>query len=230
MGESLKSARIYIEHLRKLHQAASVLDVGCGRGMWLKACHEAGCTKLLGLDGRWNEQSLMADPAILFRAIDLDQPFTSERVDLAMSLEVAEHLKPASASSFVASLTGTSDTVLFGAAFLGQGGTNHINEQPCSYWATLFAAEGFDAFDIFRPALWGDSRIPFWYRQNTFLYARRGSDAHRLFGLPVRRDFMDCIHPEMYAARTATISAPSFKDHMRSLPSSLARAIMRRLG
>src|ERR1700675_552820 len=29
----------------------SVLDVGCGHGAWLKACHELGATQLLGLDG-----------------------------------------------------------------------------------------------------------------------------------------------------------------------------------
>ena len=33
MEESLSSARIYLAHLWKHHSPASVVDVGCGRGM-----------------------------------------------------------------------------------------------------------------------------------------------------------------------------------------------------
>ena len=48
---SLESARIVLAHLWKYVQPHSVLDVGCGRGAWLKACHELGSTDLFGLDG-----------------------------------------------------------------------------------------------------------------------------------------------------------------------------------
>ena len=233
MAESLQSARIYIAHLHKYLQPSSVLDVGCGRGMWLKACGELGSTKLIGLDGGWNRPELMVEPTISFRPIDLDQPFTEPRVDLAMCLEVAEHLAPASAATFVTSLGSTSDVVLFGAALLGQGGTNHINEQPASYWAALFDKQGFDAFDLFRPTLWGDKRVCFWYRQNTFLYARRDSAVHRRLPSPVSRGFMDCVHPELFAntvvAKQYVDATPSFSENVAALAPSFVRAVKRRL-
>jgi hypothetical protein len=46
-----------------------------------------------------------------------------------MSLEVAEHLKPDRAGSFVADLCSASDVVLFSSALPGQDGDGHQNEQ-----------------------------------------------------------------------------------------------------
>src|SRR4051794_16945989 len=73
VADALRSARIYVKHLWRFFQPASVLDVGCGRGAWLKACHELGTRKLMGFDGDWNEQSLMIDSAIEFQSIDLNK-------------------------------------------------------------------------------------------------------------------------------------------------------------
>jgi len=43
---SLESARVLLPHLWKYMQPRSVLDVGCGRGAWVAACHELGSTHL----------------------------------------------------------------------------------------------------------------------------------------------------------------------------------------
>jgi SAM-dependent methyltransferase len=236
VNDSLYAARIYLKHLWRFVQPASVLDVGCGRGMWLKACHELGSEKLWGFDGAWNTQSQMVDSAIYFHSTDLNQSFSvKEKFDLAMSLEVAEHLDPSAASVFVRSLTEASDTVLFSAAYTKQGGTNHINEQPHSYWALLFAKHGFMPFDLFRPVFWGVEDIRFWYRQNTFLYIKQGSAAFSRMennGLRMLADisFMNCIHPELYNFKAAQAeSILNFKDHLMALLPSLRRAIHRRL-
>jgi len=231
MAESLASARVYLGHLWKFIQPSSVVDVGCGRGMWLKAAGELGATRLLGLDGSWNRQDLMNDPAIRFRPIDLNQRFKVERCDVAMSLEVAEHLLAESAGGFVASLASAADVVVFGAAYTGQGGTEHINEQPVSYWVELFAAEGFDVFDVFRPTFWTDSRIPFWYRQNTMVYALRGSATSAAFR-GMEPQFLDCVHPDMYSV-AMTMAQPreiGFVSHARALVPSFTKAVKRRLG
>jgi SAM-dependent methyltransferase len=222
---ALQSARRYMSFLWTIFQPKSVLDVGCGRGAWLKACHELGATRLLGLDGNWNSQSLMVDSAIEFRAIDLNRPFSVEkRVDLTMSLEVAEHLEPETAPKFIECLTDASDVVLFSAAYLNQGGTNHINEQLHSYWAKLFEKHDFCPFDLFRPVFWGDDNVAFWYRQNIFLYIRKESlEWHLLTGAghkPMASiDFMNCIHPD----------SMSFRRHLVALYPSFVRVLRRRL-
>jgi hypothetical protein len=49
-------------------------------------------------------------------------------------------------------------------SYTKQGGINHINEQPHTYWAQLFAEHGFVPFDLFRPVFWGNENVCFWYR------------------------------------------------------------------
>ena len=86
-----------------------------------------------------------------------------------MSVEVAEHLQPASAETLIASLTGLADVVLFGSAYVEQGGADHINEQPHTYWDQLFRARGLVPFDLFRADVWGHPDVEFCYQQNCYV-------------------------------------------------------------
>lgn len=232
VDDAVASARVYVDHLWRYAQPRSVLDVGCGRGAWLKAFHEKGSQTLFGLDGPWNTAERMIDRSIAFAAADLDAPFAvPEKVELAMSLEVAEHLRPESSETFVRCLADASDLVLFGAAYPGQGGANHVNEQPHSYWARIFETAGFSPFDLFRPAFWADERVAFWYRQNTFLYARRSAPAYdRLVAQGVsplaHSAFMDAVHPALYRLYQAKATEPvGFKAHLGDLIPSFLRGV-----
>jgi len=150
---------------------------------------------------------------------------------------VAEHLEPASADQFVECLTKAADVVLFSAAITNQGGTNHINERPHSYWANLFQGLGYSTFDLFRPAFWEDGRVCYWYRQNSFLYAKAESASFLSFldqGLAPLRDFamMDCVHPVLLDRRTRQVHEVyelTFLQHLTALPGSFRRAVERRL-
>jgi SAM-dependent methyltransferase len=206
---SYRSAKRYISFLSKFINPATVVDVGCGRGAWLKAYLEAGAKTAVGIDGPWNTADQMIDDRIDFCHADLSESIAfanSERFELAISLEVAEHLPEMSAQGFVQSLTELSDMVLFGAAFMHQGGTNHINEQKHSYWAAIFANLHYQPFDLFRAEFWGDDEVEFWYRQNTFLYVNKHSAAFEhltALGLSplAKLSFMDCVHPVLFEAR-----------------------------
>lgn len=88
----------------------------------------------------------------------------------------------------------------------GQGGTNHLNERPHTYWANEFGAIKYVPFDIFRPSFWGDERVEVWYRQNTFLYVRKDSHAYGAISskniAPLSSvAFMDCVHPAFYQGK-----------------------------
>jgi hypothetical protein len=116
MQGSLTSAQIYLGYLFGRWLPSSVIDLGCGRGEWLAVCKELGVKRLVGLDGNWVSQEMMLDPAIEFRSANLSESLPVEkRYDLALSLEVAEHLPPEASDRFITNLAGLSDAVLFSA-------------------------------------------------------------------------------------------------------------------
>jgi SAM-dependent methyltransferase len=159
----------------------SVLDVGCGPGLWLSAWRERGARDLLGIDGAYVDRGRLRISPEEFESRDLGFPFRVDRkFDLVQSLEVAEHLPPSRAESFVADLAAHGGLVLFSAAPPGQGGENHVNERPYEYWRRLFSRLGYEVFDFIRPLVRDDTRVAPWYRYNTLLFA----DTSRAESLP----------------------------------------------
>ena len=163
--------------LERLPPVNSVVDVGCGLGTWLLIFLKLQNQRadILGIDGPWMDPDLLVIPQDSFLAVDLslETPRIERKYDLAISLEVAEHLPPEKAEEFISFLTDISDFVLFSAAIPFQGGTNHFNEQWQGYWADLFEQKGYVPIDFIRPGLWNDDKISFHYRQNTILYSRK---------------------------------------------------------
>lgn len=181
----------------------SAIDVGCGVGTWLSVMRDRGAERVVGLDGGWVDPGLLEIPRECFREFDLggtENFRTEEKFDLAISLEVAEHLPPENAEDFVGLLTGLSPRVLFSAAIPGQGGLHHVNEQWPRYWAGLFFDRGYEVHDIIRPRIWNDERIPRCYRQNILFFCSREVSAG--FGefepCPMP---LDVVHPSLYRDR-----------------------------
>jgi hypothetical protein len=207
ISRSLRSAQIFLQHLSGYIKPSSIIDIGCGRGTWLKAAEDLGARELVGLDGIWNDGKLLSS-SIKFTPVDLEKLESSKAsglYDLAISLEVAEHLGEEYADNFVSYICSTSDLVLFAAASKYQGGTNHLNEQFPSYWAQLFQKRDFYPLDLFRPKFWGNNQVEACYRQNTFLYIRKNSNVEQQYfsnEQKVDREFMDCIHPDIYLNRS----------------------------
>jgi SAM-dependent methyltransferase len=175
-----------------------VADIGCGTGTFLVAALEAGASAVFGMEGQWVSPDMLDDARIVFANQDLEQPFSGPSVDLVMSLEVAEHLSPARAQSFVADLVAMAPAALFSAAIPGQGGVGHINEQWPSFWAALFAAHGRKPYDVLRPKLWTDEAIPAWYRQNAILFLD-DETAEELGLTPDDPALLDRVHPAFWA-------------------------------
>lgn len=181
------SAQVLVPMTLTMVPATSVVDVGCGTGTWLSVFGEHGVSELLGIDGDYVDRSSLDIGADRFLAADLAAPLPlSRRFDLALSLEVAEHLPAERAEGFVQDLTRLAPVVLFSAAVPNQGGTHHVNEQWPSYWADLFAVHGYESVDCLRPRLWDDARVAWWYAQNVLLYVSRdaGDLLSRLRGAP----------------------------------------------
>ena len=125
-----------------------------------------------GVDGPYVHQQSLLIPVQDFTAVDLSKPFDlGRRYDLVSSLEVAEHLPRACSDTFISSLAAHADLVLFSAATPGQGGENHVNERPLSFWQDIFRTKGYEAYDVVRPAFRAAKGVEPWYRFNTILYA-----------------------------------------------------------
>ncbi len=155
----------------------TVLDAGCGAGAWLSVWKEQGC-RVTGIDGDYVDRSMLLIDEAEFTPRDLTGSFDLDgHFDLAQSLEVAEHLPESAAAGFVDALCAAADIVLFSAAAPGQGGENHINEQPYSYWQGHFERNGYAMYDAVRDGVLDDTTVMPWYRYNTFLYVRRGAHA-----------------------------------------------------
>lgn len=218
--------------LPKLPTVNSVVDVGCGLGTWLSSflkLRNREEAEILGIDGPWINPDLLMIPKDDFLAVDLslETPRIRRKFDLALSLEVAEHLPPERAEEFVSFLTGLSDFVLFSAAIPFQGGTNHFNERWQGYWAGLFERKGYIPFDFVRPALWNDDKISFHYRQNTFLYCaeERIGEIDYPSPLGMGEGMLSLCHPEYYAKHVH----PGVKRAFRLFRGSLVRFIAGKL-
>ena len=169
---SLESARRVVPIILQHFSFSSVIDVGCGAGAWLKAFKENGLKDVLGIDSDYVPESSLLINSTEFLRADLTQPIeVGRRFDLAVSLEVAEHLPAEVAMSFAESLTRLAPLVIFSAAYPGQGGTNHINEQWPGYWKRLFAELGYNRHDLLRPLIWRDAAVSAWYRTNIFVFS-----------------------------------------------------------
>jgi SAM-dependent methyltransferase len=211
----------------------SVVDVGCGLGTWLAAFLERGVDDVIGIESDHIPADRLAIPPERLVIADLAHPPDLERrFDLAMSLEVAEHLDASSAAAFVALLCRLAPIVLFSAAIPGQGGVHHVNEQWPAWWAERFAAHDYRPCDWLRPAVWDDERVAYYYAQNTVLYvspelADRLPAARLGDGAPPP----PLVHPTLFALisnRQMKRAEPSLQSLLRQLPRATAKAARRR--
>jgi hypothetical protein len=184
---------------------ASIVDIGCGAGHWLASAGELGVKDTLGVDGDWVLETKLAIPRQKFVAHDLGTPLIlGRRFDLALSLEVAEHLPASHAQPFVKTLCEAADNVLFSAAIPGQGGRHHVNEQWPVYWADLFQECGYQCHDILRERIWNNPRVAWYYAQNILIFVKAGSSNH----LAPPSQPLSLVHPELWSAQVARMNSP----------------------
>lgn len=197
---SLASARVIVPRILSVFNPLSVVDVGCGLGNFLAVFGELGVKDYLGLDGDHVDRALLKIPIERFRPVDLAAPVKIGRqFDLALSLEVAEHLPEATAEAFVAFLTELAPIIVFSAAIPFQPGTHHVNCQWPDYWQSIFGRHGYAVIDPFRDELMLDQRVERWYAQNLLVGIRfqileSRAELRRYLHEPVRR----LVHPELY--------------------------------
>jgi SAM-dependent methyltransferase len=245
--ESETSAREILPIVLDLLRPRSIIDVGCWTGGWLAAARDLGVVDVVGMDHESTDRSKLKFPEADFVPQDLREPIRLERTfDLAISVEVAEHLDEDRSDSFVESLTRLAPVVLFSAAIPGQGGTDHINEQWPEYWISRFEARGWTVVDCLRAQLWHNERVAFYYAQNLFLFTdREWLVRHPEINAAAGVDLggLSLVHPLAFERATAGIArawaaaasrpappTPALRTLVRQLPGAARRAVARHRG
>jgi hypothetical protein len=168
-----EGARAAFRTLREAHQPRSVLDVGCGKGTWLRAALDSGVRDVVGVDGVQIPADELLIPADAFRCFDL------------------RHLEQSHADTLTATLVRHSDQIIFSAACPGQPGQHHVNCKWPEWWQSRFNALGYTCNDEIRSKLWNEPTLEPWYRQNIFTAKK---DPGRARSEPLLKSL---IHPEM---------------------------------
>lgn len=210
--------------LAQIGPVSSLVDIGGGIGTWAAVAGDLGVPMVRVIDGAWVDPRQLQVPADCFSVIDLESDDLSRlgRFDLAICLEVAEHLSPERGASLVAEMCSLADMVFFSAAIPGQGGREHTNERWLTHWQELFACQGYGLSDPVRPHVWTSPQVEWWYAQNAVLFSKDAPLDHG--GL------VDVVHPRLWEQTRGTSAfrlATRGLSLLEGLPDPILRAMRR---
>ena len=115
-----------------VYQPKTVAELGCGNGKLSRELATLG-VEVFAVDGFSCPD--FAGLPVVFQRVDLNNTdelescFAGRRFDLAICLEVAEHLESENSEGLIRCLTEVASVIVFSAAVPGQGGSGHINCQ-----------------------------------------------------------------------------------------------------
>jgi SAM-dependent methyltransferase len=226
-GQTVATASAVLDIVGTIIPFRSVVDVGCGIGTWLSVAKQRGATSVLGYDGPHVPLAHLQINTSEFRAVDLTKPpETASTFDLAISLEVAEHLSPQFAALFLDFLASQSDNIIFSAAIPGQGGNGHVNEQWQAFWERQFNERGYKCYDLLRPAIWNRDDVPSWYCQNMFLFSKSPEVAKRIADLHfpcLPATMRNLVHPRTFSPVVERSINPGVRRSLKLLRIALQR-------
>lgn len=170
------SARLIADVLFEEFRPRRLVDLGCGCGVYGHRFGERG-VEVVCLDGVRPPARWAFPVEVIVR--DLTEPLahTWGRFDLALCLDVGEHIPVRLCDVFLGNITRFADTLLLACAPPGQGGHHHVNERPKRWWVARLASHGFaynrkrtgrlcETFKRLRPPL-------MWMWEHISVYERR---------------------------------------------------------
>lgn len=140
-----ESARIIADILYDRLRPKRLVDLGAGCGVYSHRFAMNG-VDVVSIDGVVAPKEHSFPVMSVIR--DLTVPFENVwgSFDLALCLEVAEHIPEPLSGAFLDNILRFSDRLILSAAQPNQGGHHHVNEQPKRYWVAKLAEKGF-AYD-----------------------------------------------------------------------------------
>ena len=127
----------------KEQEIKSVLDLGCGKGDYIKALHKEGLSTF-AVDGNPNTKEITDGHG---ETLELHIDVTSKlhQVDLILSLEVGEHIPKKFEDTFINNITSLSNEwLILSWAVTNQAGHGHVNCQSNEYIINKIKEKGFN--------------------------------------------------------------------------------------
>lgn len=161
-----------------IFQPRWAVDMGCGPGMMVRRLTELGVIAV-GFDGSSHAMAKAhEDTKASLAVLDITAPSNAMGdFDLVICTEVAEHVPADKADALVDNLCAACSTrdghVVLTAAPVGQGGHDHINEQPMPYWIEKFEARGFHVDETLTSAVksgWSGLKRMWFYSANVRVF------------------------------------------------------------
>lgn len=164
-----------------------VIDAGCGPGTYVYSMRDLGINAFgYDLDKRVHGKPYLTNQSLF----DIN-----DSGDVVMCLEVAEHIVPDDSQEVVDKLFDILEkdgVLIFTAARLGQGGTDHINCRPKEYWEHKFKEKGLIRSNTLEHELiqWVSQDIHMgWFTANLMIFYKiddstKGSTSGSLIGPP----------------------------------------------
>jgi len=174
---AMRSAGVVSNSIMESYNPESVIDIGCGTGALLNSLREKGC-QVVGLEYADAALEICREKKLEVYKFNIEKDLyeANRTYDLVISMEVAEHLLETYSDRYIDMLTILSNVIVFTAAPPGQGGTDHVNEQPPTYWISKFEQRGFVLDEKISNSWrnnWKDSNVvPNWYYNNLMVFAR----------------------------------------------------------
>ena len=189
----------------------TLLDMGAGKGLYVRYFRTAGLKNVTGYEGVPNIEELTAGR---IKQRDFTKPFVPcQPFDVVVCLEVAEHIPKALESVFLANLNCSARAgVVLSWARMGQFGTGHVNLRDRADVLKTFDALGF-VEDRRTSVFLRDQAYVTWFRRNMLALHRRGQPS------PFQQ--VDTFALEPKPATTTGLDATSVLEELRGAYSKL---------
>jgi len=131
-----------LNHMIKMLNVKSMLDIGCGPGGMVELAHSKGL-RTTGIDGDFEvKRSKVANRLIEIHDYTVGPSNINESFDLAWSCEFVEHVHEEFVPNFMQDFK-RANFVIMTYAPPGTPGHHHVNCQTDAYWKDIFTQYGF---------------------------------------------------------------------------------------
>lgn len=169
------------ETIIKEYQPKCIIDFGCGTVALASEFVSRGIT-VESFDGYstpdFSMYSNIQFTKVYLNNLTATQEFLNQlnkKFDLAISIEVAEHLNPVVSSTFIHWMTSIADVVVISAAVPSQDGVGHINCRYRSDWYQLIKKHDFVISDTLRNHFTSNTRLGLWHKLNIVDYVKENT-------------------------------------------------------